>query len=142
MLFFEHHNEPLISKVKFYRRLINNSLIALVIIIISLTIGISGYMGFAHMTFVNALLNASMILGGMGPVDLLPNDASKYFASAYALFSGVTFLSIVGVLFAPFSIALCIITTWKRMRKRIEKKKNLKKKAAIMTIDAFKKLHF
>jgi len=76
-------------------------MIALVIIIISLTIGVSGYMGFAHMTFVNALLNASMILGGMGPVDVLPNDASKYFASAYALFSGVTFLSIVGVLFAP-----------------------------------------
>jgi hypothetical protein len=101
MLFFEHPNEPLISKVKFYKRLINNSLIALVIILISLTIGISGYMGFAHMTFVNALLNASMILGGMGPVDVLPNDASKYFASAYALFSGVTFLSIVGVLFAP-----------------------------------------
>jgi hypothetical protein len=101
MLFFERLHEPLISKVKFYNRLINNSLIALVIIIISLTIGISGYMGFAHMTFVNALLNASMILGGMGPVDILPNDASKYFASAYALFSGVTFLSIVGVLFAP-----------------------------------------
>jgi len=101
MLFFEHRHEPLISKAKFYKRLINNSLIALVIIIISLTIGIGGYMGFAHMTFVNALLNASMILGGMGPVDMLPNDASKYFASVYALFSGVTFLSIVGVLFAP-----------------------------------------
>ena len=101
MLFFERRYEPLISKAKFYKRLINNSLIALVIIIISLTIGVTGYMGLAHMTFVNALLNASMILGGMGPVDILPNDASKYFASAYALFSGVTFLSIVGVLFAP-----------------------------------------
>jgi len=101
MFFFERLHEPLISKVKFYKRLVNNSLIALVIIIISLTIGISGYMGLAHMTFVDALLNASMILGGMGPVDLLPNDASKYFASGYALFSGVTFLSIVGVLFAP-----------------------------------------
>jgi hypothetical protein len=101
MLFFEHKNEPLLSKVKFYKRLINNSLIAFLIIIISLTIGVSGYMGLAHMTFVNALLNASMILGGMGPVDVLPNDASKYFASFYALFSGVTFLSIVGVLFAP-----------------------------------------
>jgi len=101
MLFFEHLHEPLISKVKFYKRLINNSLIALIIIIISLTIGVTGYMGLAHMTFVNALLNASMILGGMGPVDILPNDASKYFASVYALFSGVTFLSIVGVLFAP-----------------------------------------
>jgi hypothetical protein len=101
MLFFEHRNEPLISKMKFYRRLLNNSLIALVVIIFSLTIGVSGYMSFAHMNFVNALMNASMILGGMGPVDILPNDASKYFASAYALFSGVTFLSVVGVLFAP-----------------------------------------
>src|SRR4051812_18520474 len=101
MLFFERRHEPLISKQKFYQRLINNSMIALVIIIISLAIGITGYMNLAHMTFVNALLNASMILGGMGPVDVLPNEASKYFASAYALFSGVTFLSIVGVLFAP-----------------------------------------
>jgi hypothetical protein len=58
-------------------------------------------MTLAYMNFVDALLNASMILGGMGPVDILPNDAAKYFASAYALFSGVTFLSVVGVLFAP-----------------------------------------
>lgn len=66
-----------------------------------MSIGVTGYMCFAHLSFVDALLNASMILGGMGPVDILQNDAAKYFASAYALFSGVTFLSIVGVLFAP-----------------------------------------
>jgi len=101
MLFFEPLHKPLLPKAKFYKRLFNNSLIALLIILISLSIGVSGYMGLADMNFVNALLNASMILGGMGPVDVLPNDASKYFASAYALFSGVTFLSIVGVLFAP-----------------------------------------
>ncbi len=98
---YEPLHKPLLPKVKFYRRLLKNSMIALVIIIISLCIGVAGYMGFAHMHFVDALLNASMILGGMGPVDLLPNDAAKYFASFYALFSGVTFLSIVGVLFAP-----------------------------------------
>ena len=101
MFFFERLHKPLLPRVKFYRRLFNNSLIALTIIIISLTIGVSGYMGFGHMNFTDALLNASMILGGMGPVDILPNDAAKYFASAYALFSGVTFLSTVGVLFAP-----------------------------------------
>jgi hypothetical protein len=101
MFFFERLHEPLLPKIKFYRRLLFNSVIAFLIILVSLTIGVSGYMSLAHMTFVNALLNASMILGGMGPVDILPNDASKYFASAYALFSGVTFLSIVGVLFAP-----------------------------------------
>jgi hypothetical protein len=101
MFYYERLHKPLLPRIRFYKRMLFNSMIALIIITISLSIGVSGYMGLAHMTFVNALLNASMILGGMGPVDLLPNDASKYFASAYALFSGVTFLSIVGVLFAP-----------------------------------------
>lgn len=101
MFFFERFHRPLLPRIKFYRRLLNNTLIALLVIAISLSIGVTGYMNLAHMNFVNALLNASMILGGMGPVDILPNDAAKYFASGYALFSGVTFLSIVGVLFAP-----------------------------------------
>jgi len=101
MFLYEPLHKPLLPKAKFYKRLLNNSLIALVIIIISLLIGVAGYMGLAHMRFVDALLNASMILGGMGPVDILPNDGAKYFASGYALFSGVTFLSVVGVLFAP-----------------------------------------
>ncbi len=70
-------------------------------ILISLGIGIAGYINFAGMNFTDALLNASMILGGMGPVDPMPNTASKYFASFYALFSGITFLSTVVVLVAP-----------------------------------------
>lgn len=101
MFSYEKLHKPLLPKNKFYKRLIGNLIIALIIIIISLCIGVTGYMQFAKMNFVDALLNASMILGGMGPVDILPNNAAKYFASAYALFSGVTFLSIVGVLFAP-----------------------------------------
>lgn len=101
MFSYERLHKPLLPKLKFYKRLFGNAIIALIIIIISLSIGVSGYMGLAHMNFVDALLNASMILGGMGPVDVLPNNAAKYFASVYALFSGVTFLSIVGVLFAP-----------------------------------------
>src|SRR3569832_471834 len=98
---FEHRNKPLLPIRKFYQRLFNNGLIAFTIIIVSLSIGIAGYMGFADMKFVDALLNASMILGGMGPVDILTNDAAKYFASFYALFSGITFLTTVGVIFAP-----------------------------------------
>ena len=58
-------------------------------------------MFLAHLQFVDALLNASMILGGMGPVDPMPNEASKYFASFYSLFSGITFISTIAVLFAP-----------------------------------------
>ena len=56
---------------------------------------------FANLSFVDAVLNASMILGGMGPVDVLHTDAAKYFASFYALFSGITLITTVGILFAP-----------------------------------------
>jgi hypothetical protein len=101
MLYFEHSSRPLLPAKKFYRRVLRNLLIAFLIIGISLAIGISGYMGFADLNFIDALLNASMILGGMGPVDILDNDAAKYFASFYALFSGITFLTTVGVIFAP-----------------------------------------
>jgi flagellar biosynthesis protein FliR len=67
----------------------------LVFLIISLFIGIAGYYYFANLAFVDSLLNASMILGGMGPVDILPNNSAKVFASFYALYSGMVFLVIV-----------------------------------------------
>ena len=101
MFSFEPTNKPLLPAGRFYKRLFNNFLIALLLIFISLTMGIGGYMLFAGMHFADALLNASMILGGMGPVDVMPDTASKYFASFYALFSGITFLSTVVVLIAP-----------------------------------------
>jgi hypothetical protein len=88
------------SKV-FYRRLLFNFGLAMVIIASSLALGVWGYMTFASLNFTDALLNASMILGGMGPVDTLHNNASKYFASFYSLFSGITFLSTVAVLLTP-----------------------------------------
>jgi hypothetical protein len=101
MFSYEPNNKPLLSAKKFYKRLFNNFLLALLFILISLSFGIGGYMLLAKMDFVDALLNASMILGGMGPVDPLRQDAAKYFASFYALFSGITFLSTVVVLVAP-----------------------------------------
>jgi hypothetical protein len=67
----------------------------------SLVLGIVGYMALAHLRFVDAFLNAAMILGGMGPVDPLPDDGAKLFAGLYALYSGVVFLVVVGVVFAP-----------------------------------------
>ena len=101
MLSYDPTNKPLLPAKKFYKRLLDNFLIALLLILISLSIGIGGYMFYAKLNFVDAMLNASMILGGMGPVDNMPNDASKYFSSFYALFSGITFLSTVVVLIAP-----------------------------------------
>ena len=85
----------------YIRRQLRFLLAALAFIMVSLAIGVSGYMGIAHLAFTDAFLNASMILGGMGPVDTLPDSASKWFASFYALYSGVALLSIVATMLAP-----------------------------------------
>jgi hypothetical protein len=71
------------------------------IIGISLVIGMLGYHYLEDLSWVDALLNASMLLGGMGPVDQLHTTAGKIFASLYALFSGMILLVAVGVLIAP-----------------------------------------
>ena len=71
------------------------------ILTFSLIIGTVGYKYLAQLSWVDAFLNASMILTGMGPTSPMPNDASKIFASLYAIYSGVTFLTIMAVFFAP-----------------------------------------
>lgn len=91
-----------LPKVKhFASKLFRNVIAALIILIFSLAIGIAGYMYFFNLSVVDALYNASMILTGMGPVDRPINSAGKVFASAYAIYSGVAFLSSVAVIFAP-----------------------------------------
>jgi hypothetical protein len=71
------------------------------IIGVSLLIGIFGYHSLTAMAWIDAILNASMIMGGMGPVDTLHSGGAKLFASAYALYSGYVLLISVGILFAP-----------------------------------------
>ena len=70
-------------------------------IALALAIGIIGYHNLAGFSWVDSLLEASMILGGMGPINPLTNDASKVFASLYALFSGLMFIGIMGVVLSP-----------------------------------------
>ncbi len=74
---------------------------ALGLIAFVLILGIVGYHYIAGFDWVQSLLEASMILGGMGPVKELPNDAAKIFASVYALFSGLIFIAIMGLVLAP-----------------------------------------
>jgi hypothetical protein len=69
---------------------------------VSLAIGISGYHVFEHLGVIDAFLNAAMLLGGMGPVDLPHTDAGKIFAALYALYAGVVFLLVSTILVAPF----------------------------------------
>lgn len=98
---FEHKNEPLLPRNLFVRRALNHLLLGISIIIVSLAIGILGYHFICNFSWIDSLLNASMILGGMGPVGELKTDWGKFFASMYALFSGIVFLVTVGIVIAP-----------------------------------------
>jgi hypothetical protein len=98
---YEHHTEPLASPQVFARRLALNALIGLLLLIFSLGIGMLGYHFLGRLSWIDSLLNASMILGGMGPVDKMETDQIKIFASFYALYSGVILLASVGILIAP-----------------------------------------
>lgn len=100
-IYFEHNSEPLLSSQLYAKRIINHFSFGFVIILVSLLIGIAGYHFFEGIGWIDSLLNASMILGGMGPVTELKTDAGKIFASFYALFSGIIFLVTVGIIFAP-----------------------------------------
>ena len=98
---YEHKTKPLLSPQKFIMRLVAHGGAAVIIIAVSLAAGIIGYHVLGKLSWVDALLNASMILGGMGPVDALSSSQAKIFASIYALYSGLVLLVTVGILFAP-----------------------------------------
>ena len=98
---FERKSEPIVSRAMFIRRMAACFGVSLVMIALSLGIGICGYHWSAALSWLDSLLNASMILSGMGPVDRLDNTAAKLFASGYAVFSGLMFISVMGVLLAP-----------------------------------------
>jgi hypothetical protein len=98
---YEHHRQPLASRQVFARRLALNGLVGLLLLGFSLAIGMLGYHFLESLSWIDALLNASMILGGMGPVNPLQTTAGKLFASFYAIYSGVILLASVGVLVAP-----------------------------------------
>jgi hypothetical protein len=98
---YEHHNQPLVPRRIFLLRLARHAGIAVAVLAGSLGLGILGYHIFEGQPWLDALLNAAMILGGMGPVDALHTTAGKLFASFYALYAGIVFLVVAGLLVAP-----------------------------------------
>lgn len=98
---FEHHRQPLADRRHFARRVVRYIALSSAIILGSLAIGVIGYHYAEGLPWLDSLLNASMILGGMGPVDPVRTNAGKWFASFYALFSGMVLLVAAGVLVAP-----------------------------------------
>jgi len=98
---YETRHDRLATRATFTRRLLAHTAVSASLVGGSLAIGVLGYHGFEGLPWVDALLNASMLMGGMGPVDPLHTTAGKLFASAYALYCGLVLLVAAGVLFAP-----------------------------------------
>jgi hypothetical protein len=98
---YEHRSKPLLPKKEFYNRLFRNFVLGASIVVVSLLIGIVGYHYTENLSWLDSLLNASMILTGMGPVNTMTTSAGKLFASGYALFSGVVFLTTIAFVIAP-----------------------------------------
>ncbi len=99
---YERRQQRLLSRIEFSKRVGRHGLVALGVLVFGLGGGVLGYHYVAGLSWIDSLLNASMILGGMGPVDPLKTDCAKLFASFYPLFSGLAFIGIVSVLLAPF----------------------------------------
>src|ERR1700751_3175820 len=100
MMDFEHRQEFLLPRPLFLRRMARWTAVAGVVLVGSLALGVFGYHFIEGLPWIDALLNASMILGGMGPVDPLRTTAGKLFDSFYALYSGLAIISIAGLLLA------------------------------------------
>jgi hypothetical protein len=98
---FETRHQRHASPKVFLQRMLGCLCLSLFIIGIALGVGVAGYHRLAHFSWVDSVLNASMILGGMGPVDPLPSDGAKLFASLYALFSGLLIVMLTGLMLAP-----------------------------------------
>ena len=98
---FEHHRQPLLPRSVFYARVAQAASIGLSIIIVSLGLGMGGYRILEKMTWLDAFVNAAMILSGMGPIAPLHTSGGKLFAGCYALFSGLAVITSTGVIFVP-----------------------------------------
>ena len=98
---YEYRKQPLASLSIFYKRVLKNILLAMGVMIICLLIGTLGYHQLGKAGWLDAFHNSSMILSGMGPVINIDTASGKIFSSLYALFSGVVFITNIGIILAP-----------------------------------------
>jgi len=98
---FERKVDPLISRVRFAGPMANAFRVTLIIVVASLAMGMAGYHFIGGLQWIDAVHNSAMILTGMGPVDPMRTTGGKLFATFYALYSGIAFLSMTAVLLAP-----------------------------------------
>lgn len=100
---YEPMSHRVIPRKHFAWRVLRHFALAAVVAAFALVIGIVGYHYLDELSWLDAFVNASMILGGMGPVDTMKHPSAKLFAGFYALFSGVIFIGVAGVVVAPFA---------------------------------------
>jgi hypothetical protein len=99
---YEHRGHPLLPWPAFLRRAARHMSWGGVIVILAVALGTAGYHLSANLPWLDAFLNASMILSGMGPVDRLDTSGAKLFAALYALFSGLVFIAVMGIVLGPW----------------------------------------
>ncbi len=98
---YETRQQKPLVRAAFVRRLLNYGVLVLVLLLVSIAIGMAGYMRFERLSALDAFLNASMLLGGMGPVDMPRTDAGKLFAGMFALYAGLVFIATAALLLGP-----------------------------------------
>jgi len=114
---YEQRHTPLLSRGLFARRFAIHFAASQLLVACSLALGMGGYMYFEHMPWRDAFVNAAMLLGGMGPVDQLKTDAGKVFAGVYALYCGLVFLVVAGMLLAPVAHRILHRFHWEHANK-------------------------
>lgn len=100
---YEHHSTQLLSWAEFAWRVVQHVAAGLILLAVGLGIGVMGYHGLGGLSWIDSILNASMILGGMGPVNQMSTPAAKLFSAGYALFSGLFFIGVASLMVAPFA---------------------------------------
>ena len=98
---YEHHSQRLLPRREFFARWARHVGVVTILVLVSLAMGMAGYMGFEHLGWQDAFLNAAMLLGGMGPVNAPVSSGGKLFAGVYALYAGLFFIVAAGVILAP-----------------------------------------
>lgn len=110
---YESHQHAPLPRAAFVRRLLTHGGLAAALLLASLAIGMAGYHGFEHLPWVDAFLNAAMLLGGMGPVNAPATTAGKLFAGCYALYAGLVFIVTAALLLTPVVHRLLHKFHWK-----------------------------
>ena len=100
---YEHRSEELLPRPQFAARVARHLIVALGLIGASLGAGMAGYRYLAGLSWIDAFLNASMLLGGMGPVGELSGSSAKFFAGVYALYSGLVLIFAAGIILSPIA---------------------------------------